>query len=105
MKNDLFVVIRRKIQNALQSSSKAATKAIDNAKRKVNSKKVLFDRAIGKLTIAQRRVNSAKHAFNSAMNKLRRWENKVNRLCKTRHCGSSKLQIHVPACTKCYIQI
>ena len=105
MKNDLFVVIRRKIQNALQSSSKAATKAIDNAKRKVNSKKVLFDRAIGKLTIAQRRVNSAKHAFNSAMNKLRRWENKVNRLCKTRRCGSSKLQIHVHARTKCYIQI
>ena len=71
LKNDFFAIVRRKIQNGLQSSSRAATRAIDNAKRKVNSKKVVFDRAIGKLRSAQHRVNSARGAFNRAMNKLR----------------------------------
>ena len=90
LKNDFFAIVRRKIQRGLQSSSRAATRAIDNAKRKVNSKKVVFDRAIGKLRSAQHRVNGARGAFDRAMNKLRSWEGKVRGLCSIRHCGSSK---------------
>ena len=91
LKNDFFAIVRRKIQKGLQSSSRAATRAIDNAKRKVNSKKVVFDRAIGKLRSAQHRVNGARGAFDRAMNKLRKWEGKVRGLCSIKHCGSSKL--------------
>ena len=90
LKNDFFAIVRRKIQRGLQSSSRAATRAIDNAKRKVNSKKVVFKRAIGKLQSAQHRVNQARGAFNRAMDKLRSWEGKVRRLCTIKHCGSSK---------------
>ena len=90
LKNDFFAIIRRKIQNGLQSSSRAATRAIDNAKRKINSKKVVFDRAIGKLRSAQHRVNRARGAFNRAMNKLQSWERKVQRLCRIKHCGSGE---------------
>ena len=86
--NDFFAVIRRKIQHGLQSSSRAATRAIDNAKQNINSKKVYFDRAMDKLRNAQRRISNARGAFNRAMDKLRSWENKVNRLCRIRHCGS-----------------
>ena len=86
LKNDFFAVIRRKIQSGLQSSSRAATRAIDNAKRKVNSKKVVFDRAINKLRGAQNRVNRAKGAFNRAASKLRHWRNKVRHLCGLRNC-------------------
>ena len=93
LRNDFFAIIRRKIQRGLQSSSRAATKAIDNAKRKVNSKKVVFDRAIGKLRSAQHRVNRVKGAFTRAMNKLRRWEGKVRRLCRIKRCGSGKRTI------------
>ena len=90
LRNDFFAIIRRKIQKGLQSSSRAATRAIDKAKQKVNSKKVVFDRAIGKLRSAQHRVNRARGAFNRAMNKLRSWERKVRRLCRIRHCGSGE---------------
>ena len=90
LKNDFFATIRRKIRNGLQSSSRAATRAIDNAKRKINSKKVVFDRAIGKLRSAQHRVNRARGAFNRAVNKLRSWEGKVRRLCRIKHCGSGE---------------
>ena len=86
LKNDFFAVIRRKIQSGLQSSSRAATGAINNAKRKVNSKKVVFDRALNKLRGAEKRVNSAKGAFNRAANKLRHWRNKVHHLCGLRNC-------------------
>ena len=37
LKIDFFAIIRKKIKNALKSSSEAATRAIDNAMRKVNS--------------------------------------------------------------------
>ena len=90
LKNDFFAIIRRKIQKGLQSSSRAATRAIDNAKSKINSKKVVFDRAIGKLRSAQHRVNRAIGAFNRAMNKLRSWEGKVRKLCRIKHCGSGE---------------
>ena len=90
LRNDFFAIIRRKIQKGLQSSSRAATRAIDKAKQKVNSKKVVFDRAIGKLRSAQHRVNRARGAFNRAMNKLRSWEGKVRRLCRIRNCGSGE---------------
>ena len=90
LRNDFFAIIRRKIRNGLQSSSQAATRAIDNAKRKINSKKVVFDRAIGKLRSAQHRVNRARGAFNRAMNKLRSWEGKVQRLCRIKHCSSGE---------------
>ena len=93
LKNDFFAIVRRKIQRGLESSSRAATKAIDNAKCKVNSKKVIFDRAIGKLRSAQHRVNRARGAFTRAMNKLRSWEGKVRRLCRIRHCGSGKQKL------------
>ena len=90
LRNDLFAFVRRKIQRGLQSSSQAATRAIDNAKRHINSKKVVFDRAIGKLRSAQHKVNRAKGAFNRAMNKLRSWEGKVRRLCRIQHCHSGE---------------
>ena len=90
LKNDFFVKIRRKIIRGLQYSAQAATKAIDNAKRKVNSKKVIFDRAIRKLTSAQHRVNRANRAWDRAINKLKRWESKVHRLCRIRRCRSSE---------------
>ena len=95
LKNDFFAIIRKKIQNALQSSSKAATKAIDNAKRKVNSKKAAFDRAIGKLSSAQSRVDSAKGAFDRAINTLRGWQRKVQNMCSIRSCGSGKYSMYV----------
>ena len=95
LSSDFFAVIRSKIQNGLRSSSRAATRAIDSAKRSVNSKKVYFDRAIGKLRSAQNRVNRARHAFNRAMNKLRRWENKVRRLCSIRRCHSGEHIKHI----------
>ena len=90
LRNDFFAIIHRKIQKGLQSSSRAATRAIDNAKHKVNSKKVVFDRAIGKLQSAQHRVNSARGAFNRAINKLQSWEGKVRRLCRIKHCSSGE---------------
>ena len=90
LRNDFFAIIRRKIQKGLQSSSRAATRAIDKAKQKINSKKVVFDRAIGKLRSAQHRVNRARGAFNRAMNKLRSWERKVRRLCRIKRCGSGE---------------
>ena len=89
-RNDFFAIIVKKIRKGLQSSSQAATKAIDNAKRKVNSKKIVFDRAIGKLRSVERKVNKAKGAFNRAMNKLRSWEGKVRGLCRIKNCRSSK---------------
>ena len=91
LKNDFFAVVHKKIQKGIQKFSQAATKAIDNAKQKVNSKKVVFDRAIRKLQSAQDTVNSAKGAFDSATNKLRSWEGNVHRLCTIKHCGSSEL--------------
>ena len=90
LKNDIFAIIRKKIQKGLQSSSRAATRAIDNAKRKVNSKKVIFDRAIRKLQSVERRVNKAEGAFNRAMNKLRSWKGKVRRLCRIKKCRSGE---------------
>ena len=90
LRNDFLAIIHRKIRNGLQRSSQAATRAINNAKRKVNSKKVVFDRAIGKLRSAQHRVNRARGAFNRAMNKLRSWEGKVRRLCRIKHCSSGE---------------
>ena len=90
LRNDFFAIIRRKIQNGLQRSSRAVTRAIGKAKRKINSKKVVFDRANGKLRSAQHRVNRTRGAFNRAMNKLRSWERKVRRLCRIRRCGSGE---------------
>ena len=94
-KNDFFSYIRGKVHRGLQHSSQAATRAIDNAKRKVNSKKAAFDRAVGSLHRAQHRVNRARGAFNHAMGKLRSWENKVRRLCRISHCGSGKYNNYV----------
>ena len=94
LKNDFFAAIRGRIHKGLQSSSRAASRAIENAKRKVNSKKAVFNRAIHKLHRAQHRVNSARGAFDRAIGKLRSWEGKVRRLCRMRHCGSSKFDYY-----------
>ena len=90
LRNNFFVTIRNKILNALQNSARAATKAIDNAQRKVNSKKVLFDRAIAWLSSVQQRVNSANYAFNRADHNLRRWEAHVRNMCQIRRCSYGK---------------
>ena len=89
-RSDFFAAIRSKIKKGLRKSSQAATRAIDNAKKKVNSKKAIFDRADSKLSSAQRRVNSANGAFNRAINKLKGWEGKVRRLCRIRSCRQSE---------------
>ena len=93
LKNDFFAKVRNKIQNGLQSSSRAATNAIGKAQQIVNSKRVYFDRANGKLQEAQTGVNNARHAFDRAINELKRLEQKLN-FCTIQHCGSSKL-LHV----------
>ena len=105
LKNDIFAIIRKKIQKGLQSSSQAATKAIDNAKSKVNSKKVIFDRAIRKLQSVERRVNKAEGAFNRAMNKLRSWEGKVRRLCRIKKCRSGEYNACYWYCLYKYLYI
>ena len=90
LRNDLFAIVRRKTQRDLQSSSQATTRAFDNANRKVNSKKVVFDRASEKLQSAQHKVNRARGKSNRAMNKQRSWEVKVRRLCKIQQCHSGE---------------
>ena len=92
MKNDLFATIRRKIQQGLKKSARAATKAIDNAKRKINSKKVVFDRAIRKVSKAQARVRRAGGAFDRAANKLKRWQRK--KICRLKRCGGGKSNVY-----------
>ena len=93
LKNDLFATIRRKIQQGLQKSARAATKAIDNAKRKINSKKAVFNRAIRKVSKAQARVTRAGGAFDRAANKLRRWQRK--KFCRLKRCRSGKSKLYV----------
>ena len=95
LKIDFFAIIRKKIKNALKSSSEAATRAIDNAMRKVNSKKAAFDKAIGKLNSAQGRVNSAKGAFDRAIKTLRHWQRKVRNMCSISRCGSGEYCVHI----------
>ena len=90
LRNDLFAIVRRKIRRDLQSSSQATTRAIDNAKRKVNSKKVVFDRASENLQSTQHKVNRARGKFNRVMNKQRSWEGKVRRLRKIQQCHSGE---------------
>ena len=90
LKSDFFNNVRQQISRGLNKFSKAATNAIENAKRKVNSKKVVFDNAVKKLSNAQRRVDNAKHAWNRAVDKLNSWKRKVKRLCNINRCGSGE---------------
>ena len=41
LKNDFFAIVHKKIQKGLQKLSQAGTKAIDKAKQRINSKKVI----------------------------------------------------------------
>ena len=60
LKNDFFAIVHEKIQKGINKFSQAGTKAIDKAKQRINSKKVIFDRATKKLRSAKEGVSDVR---------------------------------------------
>ena len=90
LKNDFFAIVHEKIQKGINKFSQASTKAIDKAKQRINSKKVIFDRATKKLRSAKDRVDGARGKLDSAIKNLRNWEGKVRDLCSIKECDKSE---------------
>ena len=88
LKNDFFSIVRRKIKRGLQSYSQFATRAINNAKRNVNIKQVIFNRAFGKLRFAQHGLNRARKVFDRAYRIFSFWVRKLRRICRIKRCRS-----------------